>query len=292
MFKKDPKGREYVEIIVNEVTKKSQGDDHNEVNDKSVMFAIPGSRKCPVETFRLFLSKLTDLEWLFQQPNPNYRLPMDPWFKRFPVGINKINDFLKEICQRAGVDYHYTNHCLRGTTINAMKKGGHDAIETTHVTHHKDPGSIKSYLSRPTLKQKHKYAKSLAKYTEQPSSSDSDSDNTNNHASDASDFDPPPPPKKKIKVLTKKKNKPTATISKPPNDDNNKENNNNDQQETDNQLVTIQEDVPNNPPNALAANTQNTNTTNNYLAMLKQNPVGMFMGANINNCTININLPK
>lgn len=225
------------------------------------------------------------MEWLFQTPNSSYRLPMDPWFKRTPCGVNKINNFLKEICKRAGVDFKYTNHCLCGTTINAMKANGHDAFETAHVTLHKDPNSIKSYLAKPTLKQKCKYAKSLVKYIEESSTeSDSDSDN----ASDASDFDPPPPPPKKKKNAKKTKNKPTATISKPPDDNNNENDTNTDKNMA---LVSIDNPTDGNVSLPLIPQNQQTTTTNN-LAMLKQNPVGMFMGANLNNCTININIPK
>ena len=32
--------------------------------------------------------------------------------------------------------------------------------------------------------------------------------------------------------------------------------------------------------------------TNNIMKIVKQNPVGLFMGATISNCTININMPK
>lgn len=35
-----------------------------------------------------------------------------------------------------------------------------------------------------------------------------------------------------------------------------------------------------------------TTNTNNIMAIYRQNPVGMFMGANLHNCTININMPK
>lgn len=33
-------------------------------------------------------------------------------------------------------------------------------------------------------------------------------------------------------------------------------------------------------------------TQNNYMQLMKQNPVGMFVGANLSSCTININIPK
>lgn len=140
------------------------------------------------------------------------------------------------------------------------------------------------------MKQKRKYARSLAKYTEEPSSDSDSDDNSTAQASDASNFDPPPPPpRKKVKSAGKKKQKPTATVSKPPeSDENNKEN-----AEDNGQLIAIQPTNGDSIPSApVPSNSQNLTTNNNYLAMLKQNPVGMFMGANLNNCTININIPK
>lgn len=279
ILKVDPKGSEYFELQINEATKKSQGDDSNARNSKSVMFAIPGDPKCPVASFKLYLSKLTDLPWVFQQANPNYRLPMDPWYKRSPVGVNTIGNFLKEICQRSGIEKH-TNHCVRGTTIHARKEGGHDAFETAIVTHHKNPSSINSYLQQPTLKEKKKYSKSLAKFATTPcSSSDDDSD---------SDFETPPPkaPKNPKKQQNKKK-QPIATVSK------NKNKENQDEEENNLPLVAVSEVAANEQQNILVpSNSQNQNLTNNYMQMLKQNPVGMFMGANLSNCTININIPK
>ena len=104
--------------------------------------------------------------------------------------------------------------------------------------------------------------------------SDTDSDD---------DFNPPPPPK------FKKKKNPNSTISKPL-----------DQQAPQNQIVPIgnqnQNQLVQVQPNAqidLPEN-QNANPTNNnqIMQMYKQNPNGMFVGANLSNCTININMPK
>ena len=63
---------------------------------------------------------------------------------------------------------------------------------------------------------------------------------------------------------------PTATISKHPDID------------CDNQLA-----IPD-----PTQGKENSNMTQNVSQMLKQNPIGMFVGANLSNCTININMPK
>lgn len=160
-----------------------------------------------------------------------------------------------------------------------MKEGGHDAFETANVTHYKNPSSINSYLQRPTLKDKKKYGKSLAKYVTKQSSGNDNSD---------SDFEPPPQKKRKqtktLDISKIKKSKPFATVSQNPK----KESQEEDTEQNDLLLVAVNDSTE--QSSVVLPNSQNL--TNNYMQMLKQNPIGMFMGANLSNCTININMPK
>ena len=55
-------GKEYLEMNYNRATKKSQGDDNNEVNHTPILLAQMGKRCCPVNSFKLYLSKVTHLE--------------------------------------------------------------------------------------------------------------------------------------------------------------------------------------------------------------------------------------
>ena len=38
--------------------------------------------------------------------------PTKPWFTKTPIGRNRLNVMLKEMCQEAGIEGHYTNHSL------------------------------------------------------------------------------------------------------------------------------------------------------------------------------------
>lgn len=65
VIKKTPQGLEYIELIVNEVTKKNQGDQcstrlNNVHNDEKVIFAQPDSDRCPVNSFKHYLGLLSD----------------------------------------------------------------------------------------------------------------------------------------------------------------------------------------------------------------------------------------
>ena len=258
-------------IMYNEATKKSQGDESRELNHKPIILSQPGDPRCPVNSFKLYLSKIAGnkIEDFLQTPNSNFRNTNDKWFKNSPVGINTIGSFMSEISKRAGLSFRYMNLCIGCTTASAMKRCGYNLSDIAHVTGHKNIESLKYYLEKPTMQDKENYSSDLFKYA--------GTDNTNNttNDSDMSDFETPPPtpPAKRQKKTTPttNKKKPISTVSCPNNQ----------------QLMPHQ-------PQMDIGNTNNSppSTQNNIMQMYKQNPIGMFVGANISNCTIKINLPK
>ena len=157
-------GREYLELKYNESTKKSPGDDYNEINEQAILLSQPQNPKCPVNSFKLYLTKLTDLPDLFQTPNSKYKKPTDNWYKSSPVGENTIGKFLKQISENAGLSVIYTNHSIRGTTATAMHKLGYSLHDISQVTKHKNIESLKCYLDKPNLDDFEKYSTSLFKY--------------------------------------------------------------------------------------------------------------------------------
>ena len=68
-------GKEYYELTYNEATKKSQGDDNNEMNDQPILLSQEGKRRCPVGSLKLYISKLSHIPELFQKPNVNFKYP-------------------------------------------------------------------------------------------------------------------------------------------------------------------------------------------------------------------------
>ena len=58
-------GREYLDLKYNESTKKSDGTDKNEIRDNPILLSQPGSCRCPVTSFKLYLEKLTKIDDLF-----------------------------------------------------------------------------------------------------------------------------------------------------------------------------------------------------------------------------------
>ena len=81
-IKQNNEGIEYLELVYNESIKKSDGTDNDEITDNAILLSQPGSPKCPVASFKLYLSKLTNLDALFHQPNPYFKKPNhDFWHK-------------------------------------------------------------------------------------------------------------------------------------------------------------------------------------------------------------------
>ena len=179
-------GKEYLELKYNEATKNSDRTDSNEIKENNILLSQPGSRRCPVTSFKLYISKLTDLDDLFQKPNPYNKWPKYVLYKSQPVGEGTINKFSAKISKASDLNYIYTNHCIRGTTVTGMKKLDHSLEEVAYVLKHKNLESLKHYLDTPTLKDKENYAKSLFTYTS--------NDNNEDNIPDLDNIELPPPP--------------------------------------------------------------------------------------------------
>jgi len=73
--------------------------------------------------------------------------PTKPWFKTVPVGKNRLNMMLKEMCAEAGITTNYTNHSLRAYGATTMfqagvpeklikQRTGHRSLESLHQYEH------------------------------------------------------------------------------------------------------------------------------------------------------------
>ena len=113
-------------------------------------------------TRTLSMSKLNPkTEDFFQQPNPRFKHVNNDWYKESLVGINTIAGFMKSISKSAGLSYIYTNHSVRGSTINAMKRAGYSLQDITFVSKQKKLDSLKSYLRCPSMEDRVGYSNSF-----------------------------------------------------------------------------------------------------------------------------------
>ena len=138
-----------------------------------------------------------------------------------------------------------------------MHHSGYSLHDLAQVSKHKNIESLKLYLEQPTIEDMQKYSNSLFDYAEQKE------DNKENDQSDDNDFEDPPRPTRNVYKDIQTHRSPTKNTNQ-------------------NALVPVQNELE-----------ESTNsTTSNVMQMYGQNPIGMFVGANLNNCTINITMPK
>ena len=72
------------------------------------IFSVPGSERCPVKTLKNYLSHLNPTS---QRPRDGQSKKFNPaddkiWFCSAPLGINTLDNILKEMSKRAGIASH------------------------------------------------------------------------------------------------------------------------------------------------------------------------------------------
>ena len=94
-------------------------EDHADGN----IFSSHGSKRSPVQTIKSYLSHLNpEADSLFQRPKEE-SLRFNPhkdsvWFEKKVLGHNTLENMLKNMSQRAGIQPYFTNHSLRATTLS------------------------------------------------------------------------------------------------------------------------------------------------------------------------------
>ena len=109
-----------------------------------------GSEACHVKILDRYLqvlpSEAVDKDVFYLTPLP--KVPTDttrPWFKTIPVGKNRLNTMLKEMCAEAGITANYTNHSLRAYGTTTMFQAGVSEKLIKQRTGHKSLESLRQY---------------------------------------------------------------------------------------------------------------------------------------------------
>ena len=153
-------------MAYNEKEKNHQGVNSKEEEKKARMYAQPGDPMCPLESLKLYMSKLNlNNDTFFQRPKRNNFIQNDPiWYENSAVGTNTIGSFMKTISQRASLSQNYTNHGIRATTATALHRAGLDSERISHVTGHRNLDSLKHYIKGPSEDQTEQTSSILHKY--------------------------------------------------------------------------------------------------------------------------------
>ena len=157
--KTDADGREYVTLTYSEFDKNHPDDQEKDQR----MYSVPGDPMCPVSSFKKYLSKLHPLCLTFYQ-RPNARYQYKSWYVNAPLGVNTLNNMMKEISTAAKTSVTYTNHCLKATTGTVLKRAGVPVQDIMSVTGHKNPASLNSYCAGPDPGQRSNMSGILAQY--------------------------------------------------------------------------------------------------------------------------------
>jgi len=167
-LRETPQGVEYSELNKSlpgslPATKNHQGGlaDAEDESDAKI-FSVPGSERCPVKTLKNYLGHLNATsDALFQRPRDGQSKKFNPavdkiWFCNAPLGTTTLDNMMKEISKRAGIEPHLTNHCLRATSVTVLSDHNCEAVE--------------SYNERPSMEQQQKMSLALTDFTGNASS--------------------------------------------------------------------------------------------------------------------------
>ncbi|XP_073256114.1 uncharacterized protein KIAA1958-like [Porites lutea] len=174
VFRKTPQGKEYCELnkeVAGSVpsTKNHQGGLHDHEDDSDgKIFALEDSPTCPVQTIRNYLSHLNPVcEFLFQRPRNSESKKFnsnDSWYCNSPLGDTSLNNMIKDMSKRAGIQPYLTNHCLRATSVTILSDHDCEVRHIKAVTGHKSDSSIESYNQRPSLEQQERMSSILSNF--------------------------------------------------------------------------------------------------------------------------------
>ena len=132
-------GLHYIRYTEDLTSKSNQGGlKHRKVSAKVVnIHAIPGSPRCPVQILGKYFSLLPDnrtCHSLYLQPKKKYT--PNCWYVDKAVGINKLQSVVREMCAKAGLPGHYTNHSLRATAATRLYNNNFDEQVIQELTGH------------------------------------------------------------------------------------------------------------------------------------------------------------
>lgn len=106
---------------------------------------IPDER-CHIRLFKLFLNHRPQVSAFYLQcrkddmPSIN-----DMWFTSRPIGVNKLQQFLKHMCSNAGLDSGHTNHSLKATLATRLYHKNVDEQVIMQMTGHRSIEGVRTY---------------------------------------------------------------------------------------------------------------------------------------------------
>ena len=150
--KKDEDDHEYVCEGVTMKTKNHQGGSKVSEND----YSDPRVYDKPfINAFKLYKEKRNQDECtFFQTPLQFWSENDEVWYKREPMGKNRITTMMNEISKKAKLSQIYTPHCIRASTISILFQAGVQPKQICELTKHRNESSLNSYINGSSSAQK------------------------------------------------------------------------------------------------------------------------------------------
>ena len=154
----DENGAEYVEFVENPTKTRQPGLSAKPRTFLPKMFAT-GDDKCLVKIFKEFLShrpremQTTGPLYLSCIKNPSSKV----WFKKPPMGENKINEMIQSIIQGSTLENStkmFSNHNPRKTVVKKLKTAGLERSSIVKVTGHRNEKSLDDYDESDEVEQR------------------------------------------------------------------------------------------------------------------------------------------
>jgi hypothetical protein len=132
-----------------EVCKTQQGGlKHRKISKKDVVHHanLQNPSRCHVRLFRKYMSKCPknkrDDAFYLQVLKKQH--PDGLWYSRQPLGVHTIQKVVPEICRKAGLQGHFTNHSLRVTAATNLYRNNVDEQLIMERTGHRSVGGKES----------------------------------------------------------------------------------------------------------------------------------------------------
>ena len=114
---------------------------------------------------------------LFQRPKDGQSKKFKPaddkiWFCSEPLGRTTLDNMMKEMSKRAGIEPHLTNHCLRATSVTVPSNHIREARHIKSITGDMSDQAVESYNERPSIEQQQKKSLVLSDFIRKASSGD------------------------------------------------------------------------------------------------------------------------
>ena len=143
-------GQEYLEFNEGETKTRPGNDPRNVRAIAPKMFAVPSNEKCPAKAFKVYAEKRpaemkTDDVQFYLAVNNVKSGSGKPWFKKAPVGVNKLNTLMKTMAQKARLGPNFKNHSGRKTMIQTLVNNDVSPTDIIQLSGHKNVQSITSY---------------------------------------------------------------------------------------------------------------------------------------------------